>query len=147
DLAVAGAAAEDAGERVENVVLARRPICAQQRRRAHQHSRRADAALRGAVGNERALQRREGAVGPREAFDRRHRAAAALADGDDARADLLAVEQHRARAAVAGVAADLGAGEAELVAQRVGESPRRIAERTAGPGLDLEAEEPAGPRD
>ena len=61
------------------------------------------------------------------AFDRRHRAAGALADADDARADLFAAEQHRAGAAVAGVAADLGAREAELVAQGVGEPARRVA--------------------
>ena len=68
-------------------------------------------------------------------------AAFALADGDDAGAHLLAVEQHRAGAAVAGVAADLGAGQAELVAQRVGEPPRRIADELALAAVDLQADD------
>ena len=37
----------------------------------------------------------------------------------------LAVEQHRAGAAIAGIAADLGAGEAEFVAQHGGKPARR----------------------
>ena len=44
----------------------------------------------------------------------------ALADRYQAGAHLLAVEQHRAGAAIAGVAADLGAGEPSFVAQAVG---------------------------
>ena len=50
------------------------------------------------------------------------RAALGLAQRDQAGADLRAVEQHGAGAAVAGVAADLGAGEPEIVAQHVGEA-------------------------
>ena len=49
------------------------------------------------------------------------RRAVRLRGRDQAGADLLAVHQHGAGAAIAGVAADLGAGQAELVAQRVGE--------------------------
>ena len=145
DLAVAGAAAQHAGERVADLGLARPRIRAQQRLGAHQHARRADAALRRAVGDEGALQRRQRAVGAGEAFDRRHRAAVALADADDARADLLAVEQHRAGAAVAGVAADLGAGQAELVAQRVGEAPARIAGELARAAVDVDADDAGSP--
>ena len=141
DLAVAGAAAEHAGERVAHLGLARLRVRAQQRLGAHQHARRADAALRRAVGDEGALQRRQRAVGAGEALDRRHRAAVALADGDDARADLLAVEQHGAGAAVAGVAADLGAGQAELVAQRVGEPPAGSPASSRARAVDVEADD------
>ena len=139
DLAVAGAAAQHAGERVADLGLGRLRVRAQQRLGAHQHARRADAALRRAVGDEGALQRRQRAVGAGEAFDRRHRAAVALADADDARAHLLAVEQHGAGAAVAGVAADLGAGQAELVAQGVGEAPARVAGELARAAVDVDA--------
>jgi hypothetical protein len=53
-----------------------------------------------------------------------------LAQRGQARADLPAVEQHRASAAIACVAADLGAGEAKLVAQHVGKPGDRA--RAAG---------------
>ena len=141
-LRVAGAAAQDAGERVAaprsrlGLGLARSSVGS-----AHQHARRADAALRRAVRHERALQRRERTVGAGETFDRRHRAPVALADADDARADLLAIEQHRARTAIAGVAADLGAGQAELVAQGVGETPRRVAGELARAAVDVDADD------
>ena len=49
-----------------------------------------------------------------------------LTGGDEAGAGLLTVEEHRAGAAVAGVAADLGAGKPEAVAQRTGEARERI---------------------
>src|SRR6185369_722126 len=45
-------------------------------------------------------------------------------------------EQDGARAAVAGVAADLGTGETELVAERVGEAPRRVAGELAHRAVD-----------
>ena len=70
------------------------------------------------MGEEGFLQRRQRAVAVAEALDRLDRAARDLAHRDQAGADLPAVEQHRAGAAVAGIAADLGAGEAEVVAQR-----------------------------
>src|SRR5205085_8973617 len=81
------------------------------------------------------------AVDAGEAFDSGDGSARALADADDARADLLAVEQHRARAAVSRVAADLGSGQAELVAQRVGEAARRIAGELARAAVDVEADD------
>ena len=64
-----------------------------------------------------------------------------LARGDEARADLLSVEPHGARPAVAGVAAHLGAGQAEVLAQHVDEAPPPV-----GPDLDVPAvdREPEG---
>ena len=73
--------------------------------------------------DEGALQGRERAARTGESFDGRHHAPFALADGDDAGAHLRVVDEHGACAAVAGMAADLGADEAELVAQRVGKAP------------------------
>ncbi len=91
-------------------------IARQQIARRHQHAGRADAALRRAVALKGALQRAQAAV-LGEALDGHDPAALDLAQRHQAGADLGAVEQHRAGAAVAGVAADLGAGQAEIVAQ------------------------------
>ena len=60
-------------------------------------------------------------------------APSACAVGNQAGAHLLAVEQHRAGAAVAGLAADLGAGEAELLAQRRRPSEAKGAAATLSP--------------
>ena len=49
----------------------------------------------------------------RQPLDGRHRGAVGLRGQARARLDRHAVDEHRARAALAGVAADLGAGEAE----------------------------------
>ena len=56
-------------------------------------------------------------------FDRLHRTAVHPDRELAARVDRLAVDEHRAGAALAAIAADLGAGEAEVVAQRLGEGP------------------------
>ena len=75
-----------------------------------------------------------------EALDGDDAAAGGARDGDQAGADLAIVEQDRAGAAVAGVAADFGAGEAELVAQDVGEAVHRV-------GVDLHWAGVQGERD
>ncbi len=56
-----------------------------------------------------------------ETLDGHDRAALDLRRGDEAGADLRAVEQHRAGAAIAGIAADLGAGQPQILTQEVGE--------------------------
>lgn len=60
--------------------------------------------------------------GVQQAFDGGHFRTGALAGGGDASEGLMAVDQLGAGAAVAGVAADLGADEAEVVAQHLGEA-------------------------
>src|SRR5262249_47023854 len=97
-----------------------------------------DAALRGAVAVEGALQRRE-LAGRRETFDRRDRAPGDLAERHQAGTDRCAIEQHGAGAAITGIAADLGAGEAEIVAQQIGKAPDRL-----GPDRYRAAVEPKG---
>ena len=72
-------------------------------------------ALRRTVLQEGSLQRRQRAIG--KTLHRTHRATFHRSGRHEAGAGRLAVEQHRAGAAVAGVAADLGAGQAEFVAQ------------------------------
>ena len=76
-----------------------------------------------------ALQRRQPAVAAPGLRPSSTARPATCAAGDQAGADLLAVEQHRAGAAIAGIAADLGAGQAELVAQR---AARRVRRRSVG---------------
>ena len=51
-----------------------------------------------------------------KAFDGDHAPATDLTQRHHARADLLIVDEHRARAAVARLASDLGAGQSELIA-------------------------------
>ena len=118
DLAVAGAAAEHAAERILDLA-ARRP------RRLAPGARWAAISMPGVqMPHCAAPWARNDACSAasvpcrRQALDGLDRAARDLAHRHQAGADLPAVEQHGAGAAVAGVAADLGAGEAEVVAQR-----------------------------
>jgi hypothetical protein len=62
------------------------------------------------VGEERCLQGRQRAVAVAQALDGLDRAACDLAHGHQAGTDLPLVEQDGAGAAVAGIAADFGAG-------------------------------------
>ena len=115
DLAVAGAAAKHATKRVAHFFFRWLRIAFEQRRAGDQHAWRADAALGRAMLEEGRLQRRKLAVG--EAFDGTHRAAGNAGRRNQAGADRLVVQHHRAGAAIAGVTADLGAGEMQFVAQ------------------------------
>ena len=71
---------------------------------------------------EGALKGCQRAVAVRETLDRLDSSALHLAHRHQAAADLLAVEKDRAGAAIAGVAADLGADEAQRVAQGRGQA-------------------------
>src|SRR6185369_12753816 len=93
-----------------------------------------------AVDEERAAQPLRQPVRPRT-FDRVDVGAFRLGRGDQAGAGLAAVDEHRAGAAVSGVAADLGADELKTVAQRTGEAGEWIG----GDGGSLAVEgEPYG---
>src|SRR2546423_14772199 len=115
DLRVAGAAADVTGDGEADLLFARPRIRVEQRLRHHDHARRAEAALRAAVADEALLQRVQLAV-LAEAFDRLQRRAMRLHREDEARAHRLAVQDDGAGAAVADVAALLGAGETGFVA-------------------------------
>jgi hypothetical protein len=93
--------------------------------RSHQHARRTDAALGGAVVDERLLKRRQLALSGRKRFHRFDGTPRTLRPRHQARADLLPVEQHGTRAAIACATAHFGAGQAEIVSQYVRESARR----------------------
>ena len=133
DRGVPGAPAEHAAQAVEHLGRRRARGSRDEVVGRHQHPRRAGAALGAAAGEERGLERRR-AAGPGETLDRLDAPALDLARGDEAGADLLPVEPHGARAAVAGVAAHLGAGQAEVLAQDVHEAPPPVR-----PHLDASA--------
>ena len=86
---------------------------------------RAEAALERVVALERVLQRREHRVAG-ERLDRLHRRAVGLDREQAAAADRDAVEPHGAGAADAVLAADVRAGEAEAVAEEVGQEQARL---------------------
>ncbi len=115
DLAIAGAAAQHPADGVHHRALVRLFVAGEQTGRGHQHARRADAALGRTVALEGRLEGRKRAVGG-QALDRCHFSTGHLPDRDQAGAHLLAIEQNRAGPAIAGVAADLGAGQPKLVA-------------------------------
>src|SRR5450755_1799432 len=81
------------------------------------------------MGEERILQGRQPAIAVAEALDRLDLPALDLAHGDETGAGLPPIEQHRAGAAVARVAADLGTSESKVVAQR----RRQPRDRRASP--------------
>jgi hypothetical protein len=119
DAGIAGAAAQMAADDVADLGLAGRRRTGEQGRQRHQQTRRAEAALQRVMLAERDLQRRQRAVGPRQAFDRIDPAAVGLHRQAQAGARGHAVEPHRAGAAHAVLAPDMGAGFAQLVAQEV----------------------------
>ena len=109
----------------------RRRVALEEVGRRHEDSRRAEAALERVALPERLLQRVElpvhgepldrlGAQGRRPG----RRGAGTTADGDP-------VEEHRAGAADAVLAADVRAGQAERVAEEVGEEQARLGDGLA----------------
>ena len=122
---IAGAAAEHARERVLDCLCAGPGLPSQQRDRGGEDAWRADAALRGAMRVQRGAQLRDDRLVVAEALDRFNRTPFRLPDGGQAGANRLAVDQHRAGSAIAGVAADLDACQAALLAQDMTEAFER----------------------
>ncbi len=118
DPGVARAAAEVAAERGLDVVVGGIRVAIDERLGRHHHARCAVAALDGALGDERLLQRVHGAVRC-QPLDGRYLAAVGGDRQHQTRLHRLAVEEDRAGAAVAEVAAPLGTGEPEVVAQQL----------------------------
>ena len=127
DVLVAGAAAEVALEPEAHLLLAGIRVLLEQVDGAHDHARRAVAALEGVLLVEGTLHGMELAV-LREALDRRHLAAVGLHREHGARLHGLAVDVHGAGAAVGRVAADVRPGQAKPVAQEL---------HKQHPGLDV----------
>ncbi len=108
--------------------------CGQEGLGGHDHARRAVAALDRAEFEKGQLQVVRPAVGVGDALDGDHLPAVNLGGQQLARIDHPAVEDDRAGAALADLAAGLGAGQAQVLAQQVQEGD-------VGRGLDLR---PAG---
>src|SRR5579859_1017987 len=120
DAVVAGAAAQVAVEPLADLVLGRPGLVLEEVDRREDHARRAEAALQTVVLAKSLLHRVQLAVA-REALDGGHLRAVRL-DGEH-RAALhgATADQHGARAALAGVAADVRAREREALAQELDE--------------------------
>ncbi len=120
DVVVAGAAAEIALQPVPDLVLRHAlRVHVHQVDRAHHHARRAEAALQRVVLAEHLLHGMQRAVRGGQALDGGDRAALRLHGQHGAALHAVAVDMDDARAALAGVAADMGAGQAQLLAQQL----------------------------
>ncbi len=132
DVLVAGAAADVAGQRLANVVLGRRRMLFQIRRHRHQDARRAIAALQTVMLVHRLLNRIELAAVAREALDGREFVAVGLHRQHQAGADRDTIEQNGAGAADAMLAADMGAGQPQFVAQEIAQQHPRVGGTAVG---------------
>src|SRR5262245_62422822 len=131
DAVVVPAAADVGLHVILDFVPARARILLQQRGGAHDLPRLAVAALRHLLGKPCFLQRMAGIR--RQALDGGDAAAGKILDRVEARVVGLAVDVHGTRAALADAAAELGAGELEMLAQYPQE--RGIGERGYGKTL------------
>src|SRR5260370_37760207 len=125
DVHVARTPAEVAFEALPDLVLGRVRVLVQEVGGRHDETRRAVAALQAVLVPERLLDRVQLAVFG-HALDRGQALALGLDRKHGAALDGFAVDQDRARAALARVAADTASGEPELVAQVVHEQESRL---------------------
>src|SRR2546421_5170374 len=132
-----GAAAADVGHRRIDVGVRGMRLLGEQRRGRHDLARLAVAALRHVFRDPRPLHRVRAVLG--QAFDGGDALVGDGGDGQHASAGGRAVQVHRARAALRDAAAELGAREAECVAQhpeerRVGRDVDRLTLAVEGEG-------------
>ena len=120
-----------------NVIVGRRRIRFEQSLRAHDHARDAITALRGLLIDERLLQRTR-IVGRAQSFDCRNLASGKRRDRRNARERRLAVDHHRASAALAEPATEFGAVHREMIAKHIEEGRRGIGIHRLGPAVDVE---------
>src|SRR5215469_9395686 len=125
DLAIPGATAQYAADSVHYVLFRRCRSSLQKRGGSHQHSRGANAALRGAMPKKSSLEPRGMMRMPVEPFDRHDVSAFHLSNCCQAGAYWLAIEKDCTCPAIAGVTSHLGAGMTEPLAENSAESSRR----------------------
>ena len=118
DVPVAGAAADHAGQLRGELLVGDLGFVAEQVVGAEQETRGAETALQGVVPPEGLLQRVQVVRTP-EPFDGDDLGAVELAGEQQAGADCFAVDQHGAHPADPVLAADVGSGQSQVVAQRV----------------------------
>src|SRR5712691_1366690 len=119
DALVAGAAAQIARDGDAHLLLGRIGIVAQELEQSREHAGRAEAALQAVIVAERLLQRMQLLVARRDALDGEDVVAVRLHREHQAGARRIAVEQDGAGAAHAVLAAEMGAGQAEIVADEI----------------------------
>ena len=120
DVVIAGAATDIAFEFVPDRITVELGLAPDHVDGRHDHAGRAETALQSVIVAERLLHRMKLAV-PGKPLDRRHRAAVDLNRKQAAGFDGLAVDMNDASAALAGVAADMCAGQFQLFAQEIDE--------------------------
>ena len=142
DVLIAGAAADIALEAVANLGFGGRRIFRRQRHRCHHHARGAEAALQAVILMKRFLHRmqRVRTARPRQAFDRRQRAPVEHRREQGAALHRLAVEQHDAGAALAGIAPDMGPCQVEVLAQQIGDQRRWLDVNRPRPAVERETD-------
>src|SRR5437879_2287158 len=101
-------------------------VVAQKRRDADDESWGAEVALQSVMVPESRLHAGERTVGRRHALDCRDRASVGLNGKDETGAHGFAVQKHRAGAAHAVLATEVGSGEAAPLAQEIGEREARL---------------------
>src|SRR5215469_6182932 len=124
DALVASAPADVAGQRVADLLLVGVRMVPEERGGLHDHARRAEPALEAMRIPHRLLQRAQPPTRlpfplHGEPLDRRYLAADGLDRQHQARAHRPAVDDDRARAAASVLAAQMGAGETEVIPQEV----------------------------
>src|SRR5689334_7444836 len=125
DVLVAGAAAQVAGQRPAHVLLGRVEALVKERLGGQHHARRAEPALQPVLLPEALLQRVQLAGGG-QALDGADLHSVGLYGQHRAGFDRAPVHQHGAGAAVGGVAAHVGPGQAEPAADQVGQQKPRL---------------------
>src|SRR6478672_10825339 len=128
DVLIARTATEVSLDRVADLVVGRIGVARQQVDRGHDHARGAEAALQSVLLPEGRLHRVE-LIAVGKALDGLDLRAVGLDGEHRARLDRPAIDVDGAGAALAGVAADVGAGQVEILPQRLDEE---------SPGLDVE---------
>ena len=136
---ISGAAAQIPGQRVADLVAGRIGLAIEQRLCSHQKSRRAVTTLGRTEVGKGLLERMEPAV-CRETFDGQHVTVSTLDAQNETRQHRLAIEQHRARAALSELAAMLGAAEVQVFTQHLEQRLVRIERDVAGFSVDGERE-------
>ena len=126
DVLVAGTAADVALDRVADLVVGRVAVAGEQVGRGHDHARRAEAALQAVLLPEGGLERVELVRAGGHALDGGDGGAVGLDGEHRARLHGAAVDVDGAGAALAGVAADVGAGQVEVLADGLDEQPSRL---------------------
>src|ERR1043166_2739918 len=139
DVLVAGAAAEGALQGVADLLLVRRGVGRQEIRGAHDDPRGAEPALETVLLPERLLERMQCARRS-ESLDGRYLVPVGLHREHGTALDRFPIEVHGTRAALAGVAADVRAGEVEVIAKNMNQEAAGLDLDRVAPAIDGEGD-------